>query len=76
MSLPPGHAAAADNAGRVAATGVDHGDKCAICTAATLEYARRRRLGTALTALLAPRHHDPRTPHGPVFQSTQMAEGA
>jgi hypothetical protein len=65
LSLPPGHGGtAAGNAGRAAATGVDYGDECAICNATTLEHARRRRRGTALTALLA---HDTRTrgrPHG------------
>src|SRR6516165_5838047 len=36
MSLPLGHgAAAADDAGLVAATGADYADECAICNAAT-----------------------------------------
>jgi ribosomal protein S18 acetylase RimI-like enzyme len=59
LSLPPGHGgAAADNVGCAAATGLDYGDECAICSAATMEHARRRRPGTALTALLA---HDTMT---------------
>jgi len=43
MSLPLGHGvAAADDAGLVAATGVDYADEWAICNAATLALARIR----------------------------------
>jgi hypothetical protein len=56
-------------------TSVDYGDECAICNAATLEHARRRIRGTALTALLAPRHHDPQTPHDQSFNPLRWLRG-
>ena len=66
--------AALDGSGAAAAMAFDCGDDCGIYNVATAEHARRRGLGTALTALLA---HDAmaRGCHTASLQSTAMAEG-
>lgn len=66
--------AALDGRAAAAAMAFDDGDDCGIYNVSTLEHARRRGLGTALTALLA---HDAlaRGRHTASLQSTPMAEG-
>jgi ribosomal protein S18 acetylase RimI-like enzyme len=65
--------AAVDGATAAAGAAFDHGDDCGIYNVATLEHARRRGLGTALTALLV---HDAvaRGCRTATLQSTPMAE--
>lgn len=66
--------AAVDGTGAATAMSFDRGDDSGIYNVATLEHARRRGLGTALTALLA---HDAmaRGCRTATLQSTPMAEG-
>ena len=66
--------ASLDGAGVAAAMSFDRGDDCGIYNVATVQQARRRGLGTALTALLA---HDAigRGCRTASLQSTAMAEG-
>jgi ribosomal protein S18 acetylase RimI-like enzyme len=65
--------AALDGAAVAAGMAFDHGDDCGIYNVATLEHARRRGLGTALTTLLA---HDAKARgcRTASLQSTSMAE--
>ena len=87
IGVPPGFAGQADrdafhvliaapdgSAGVAAAMAFDCDGDCGIYNVATLEHARRRGLGTALTALLA---HDARARgcRTASLQSTPMAEG-
>jgi ribosomal protein S18 acetylase RimI-like enzyme len=64
--------AALDGAAVAAGMAFDHGDDCGIYNVATLEPARRRGLGTALTALLAHEAID-RGCRTASLQSTPMA---
>jgi ribosomal protein S18 acetylase RimI-like enzyme len=86
IGVPPGFArqadrdafhvliAGLDGIGVAAAMAFDHDSDCGIYNVATLEHARRRGLGTALTALLA---HDARARgcRTASLQSTPVAEG-
>jgi ribosomal protein S18 acetylase RimI-like enzyme len=86
IGVPPGFArhvdqtafnvliAALDGVGVAAGMAFDHGDDCGIYNIATVEPARRRGLGTALTALLA-HHAIARGCRTASLQSTPMAEG-
>jgi GNAT superfamily N-acetyltransferase len=65
--------AAPDGAGAAAAMAFDWDGDCGIYNVATLEHARRRGLGTALTALAA-RDALARGCHTASLQSTPMAE--
>lgn len=66
--------AALDGTGAAAAMAFDCADDCGIYNVATLQHARRRGLGTALTALLAHDAHA-RGCQTASLQSTPMAEG-
>jgi ribosomal protein S18 acetylase RimI-like enzyme len=83
IGVPPGLLAGADprefqlliaRGAVAAALAFDHGDDCGIYNVGTLEHARRRGLGTALTARLL---HDARARgrRTASLQATAMAEG-